>query len=212
MENRSPWLSRLALLTAVAVAIVITRLLYVFWPYPETLGAAGFRDQVLQERLYLRANMEAEAWGRVERTHRAVHEAVMVRLGLGSYLKRPGGTFGPGFLQRYASDIGSVLHHSVMQFGMRLGALVEMLPWFAACGGVALLDGLRCRSRRRHLALAESAFLYGRGRDLAILAWVVAGLYVLLPWPLPPGWALVPSMLLFSVALRIVGCYCKKYI
>ena len=212
MENRSPWLSRLALLMAVAVAVVIMRLLYVFWPYPEALGAAGFRGQVLQEWISLQASMDASAWNRVERVHAAMHEAVMVRLGLGSYLQSPGGTIESSFLLRYASDLGNVLHYSVMQVGMRLGVLVEMLPWFAACGGVALLDGWRCRSRRRYLVQAESSFLYGRGRDLAILAWIVVILYVLLPWSLPPGWIFVPSILLFSLALWIVGCYCKKYI
>lgn len=212
-KERGLWILCLSLVLALLVGAAIVRLLYVFWPHPKAIGIDGFRNQVLAEQQLLHHKASAPAWGRIKHTQQAVAEFTFNRLGLKSNLHQPQSSkFESRFISSYLGATSGVLYYSVMQFGLRLGVVLEMLPWFIICGGIALLDGFCCRSKRRYVVAAESSFLYNKARNLASLVWLAIILYLLLPWQVPLVWVFAPTILLLMVALRTMACYFRKYI
>ena len=211
--GRGIWVLLLSLLVALLVLAAIVRLLYVFWPYPKAIGIDGFRNQVLAEQRLLHHEASNPAWIRINHTQQAVQDFAFKRLGLENYLHHPQSSrFESKFMSSYVAATSGVLYYSVLQFGLRLGVVLEMLPWLILCGGIALLDGLCCRSKRRYVVAAESSFLYNKARNLASLVWLAIILYLLMPWQVPLIWLFGPAILLLFVAFHTMARYFRKYI
>lgn len=102
---------------------------------------------------------------------------------------------------------------TTLTFIVRLLILVLTLPLFLLAAFVGLVDGLVRRDIRKFGAGRESGFVYHRAKamlmPLAVLPWVI---YLALPVPLHPLLILLPSAMLFGVAMDIAAGSFKKYL
>lgn len=106
-----------------------------------------------------------------------------------------------------------VAGYTLLTFLVRVLVLCLTLPLFVGAGFVGLVDGLSRRDIRRFSAGLESGFLYHRARasvlPIAALPWVI---YLALPVSVHPLWILLPSAMLFSIAVNITVGSFKKYL
>jgi len=112
-------------------------------------------------------------------------------------------------MESYALAAGFTL----LTFLVRILVLCLTFPLFVTATLVGLIDGLVRRDIRRFGAGRESGFVFHRAKacitPLTVLPWVV---YLALPVSVHPLWILLPSAILFSIAVNITAASFKKYL
>lgn len=142
-----------------------------------------------------------------------IHHWAFVQTGIKAWLESPGINAWEQWLYHYGrAYIESVIYVSVT-FVIRVLIIVFTSPLFLLTALAGLTEGLMLRDRRKFGAGRESAFVYHHARryvmPLMLGSWI---LYLSLPFSVHPNVILVPSALLFGLAICITSATFKKFL
>lgn len=98
-------------------------------------------------------------------------------------------------------------------FTLRVAILTLAMPVFLLFGIVGLTDGLVQRDIRKWGGGRESGYIFHWATKFIgpafILTWLI---YLSMPFPISPGYVVLPFAMLFALMLRIAGTTFKKYL
>lgn len=147
-----------------------------------------------------------------EETIRFLHQWILVKTGIQSWLDNPGKGFSQ-IVYHYAGAYIEAMFYVIIVFVIRLCIIILTSPLFFLAAFVGAADGLVQRELRKFGAGRESAFKYHYAkRSLAPIMFFAWIFYLSVPFSIHPNWVLIPAAVLFGWTIRMTASSFKKYL
>lgn len=143
---------------------------------------------------------------------RFLHEWLLVKTGIQSWLNNPGTGIGRDVYD-YTGAYIEAMFYVIIVFVIRLFIIVLTSPLFFLAGFVGFVDGLVQRDLRKFGVGRESALKYHYAKrsltPIMLLAWI---LYLSIPFSIHPNYILIPAAVMFGLMIRLTASSFKKYL